>query len=548
VTVHRGGAGAGARPDDECAVSAHRRQQNSPPLSERAVSRFYITTAIDYANGDPHIGHAFEKIGADAIARAHRMFGRDVHFLIGMDEHGQKVAQTALAAGTTERAYVDEIAGHFQAMWARLQISNDQFIRTTSAPHIAGVQHLLERIFERAPDAFYEKSYAGWYCVGCEAFKNDSEIVDGHCAIHPTRELEWVEERNWFFRLSAYADQLRALITDQPNFVQPSSRRNEILGLLDIGLEDVSASRSRNTWAVPFPRPTSDGQAQSTYVWFDALPNYLTATGYPEPGYDTRWPASVHIVGKDITRFHCVIWPAMLMAAGLPLPERVWGHGFVLLGGERFSKSAGVKLDLGEAIDRFGSDAFRYFLLREIPFDGDGSFSWERFGDRYNADLANAFGNLASRVMSMLEKYNDGVIPAAPLCELDEQDLSDLTDAMSAIDGSRGYLIHEALGAIWRTIARANEFVQSTQPWALAKTPETREALLHVLGALGRALARQAIAIAPFMPTKAEDLWRALGASGSVHGQRWPTLVAVDPVGWRVTKGDALFPREESKG
>ncbi len=511
------------------------------------MSRFYITTAIDYANGDPHIGHAFEKIGADAIARFQRQLGRDVHFMIGMDEHGQKVAQTAAAAGVSEQAFVDGIAINFQAMWSRLQISNDQFIRTTSPTHKAGVQALIARIFDRSPDAFYEKSYAGWYCVGCESFKTDAEIVDEHCVLHPTRELEWVEERNWFFRLSAFAAQLRALIESVPAFVQPASRRNEILGLLDVGLEDVSASRSRNTWAVPFPRATSDGQPQSTYVWFDALPNYLTGTGFPDTdGWETRWPAQLHVIGKDITRFHCVIWPAMLMAAQVPLPERVWGHGFVLLGGERFSKSAGVKLDLGEAIDRFGSDAFRYFLLREIPFDGDGSFSWERFGERYNSDLANAFGNLASRVLSMIEKYNDGVIPASGPSELEAADLADLTDAASAMDGSRGFLLHEGLAAIWKTVARANEYVQVSQPWALAKVAESRGELMNVLGTLGRSLARQAVAIAPFMPTKAQELWEALGAPGSVHERRWPTLRPVDAAGWCVTKGAALFPREES--
>ena len=510
------------------------------------MSRFYITTAIDYANGDPHIGHAFEKIGADAIARMQRQLGNDVHFMIGMDEHGQKVAQTDADAGISEQEFVDTIAQRFQSMWTTLQISNDQFIRTTSPQHKAGVQALINRIFERSPDAFYEKSYAGWYCVGCESFKTDAEIVDGQCVLHSTRVLEWVEERNWFFRLSAYAAQLRTLVESPSEFVQPSSRRNEIIGLLDIGLEDVSASRSRNTWAVPFPRPTSDGQAQSTYVWFDALPNYLTGTGFPDvEGWETRWPAQVHVIGKDITRFHCVIWPAMLLAAGLPLPEHVWGHGFVLLGGERFSKSAGVKLDLGEAIDRFGSDAFRYFLLREIPFDGDGSFSWERFGERYNSDLANTFGNLASRVTSMIEKYNDGVIPAAPDGEVDVLDLADLLAAQQAMDGSRGYLLHEGLSLIWKTTARANEFVQSSQPWALAKVPEQRDALLAVLGTLGRSLARQAIAIAPVMPTKAQALWEALGAPGSVHAQRWPTLVRIDATGWRVTKGAALFPREE---
>ena len=270
---------------------------------------------------------------------------------------------------------------------------------------------LIERIHEVSPDDFYEKSYDGWYCVGCELFKRDNEIVDGKCVLHPTRELQWTEERNWFFRLTKYEGFLRERFAEQPDFLAPESRRNEILSLIDQGLEDISVTRSRLSWAIPFPIPTSDDVPQGTWVWFDALPNYLTATGFPESGWETRWPADLHVVGKDITRLHAVVWPAMLEAAKLPLARRVWAHGFVNLGGERFSKSAGVKLELSEAIERFGADAFRYFLMREVPFDADGNFSWERFEERYNADLANAWGNLASRTISMIEKYCDGVVP-----------------------------------------------------------------------------------------------------------------------------------------
>ena len=506
------------------------------------MSKFYLTTAIDYANGDPHIGHAYEKIGADAIARYHRQRGDDVHFLIGMDEHGQKVAQTAAERGVTPQAQVDEIAARFEAMWRRLSISNDQFIRTTSAHHIAGVQALIERIFERNPDDFYEKSYAGWYCVGCEAFKQDSEIIDGKCVLHPTRTLDWVEERNWFFRLSRYQEFLRDLVSR--GYLQPESRRNEILSLIDGGLEDVSASRSRFEWGVPFPRPTSTGEVQTTYVWFDALPNYLTATGFPAAGYDARWPADLHVIGKDITRFHAVIWPAMLQAAGVALPGRVWAHGFVYLGGERFSKSAGVKLDLDEAIARFGADAFRYFLLREVPFDNDGNFSWERFEERYNADLANALGNLASRVTSMIERYCAGVVPAGTTTPIDDADAVDLAAYHAAMDGSRGYLLHEALAALWRTVARANEYVQATAPWALAKDPARRGELETVLASVTRQLARQAVHLAPFMPEKAQALWVSLGGAGDVAAQRFARMTSLDAAGWRVAKGEPLFPKD----
>jgi methionyl-tRNA synthetase len=333
------------------------------------VPRFFLTTAIDYANGAPHLGHALEKIGADAIARAHRQLGYDVHFLIGMDEHGQKVAQTAEKQGVAPQQFVDAVAAEFQATWARLGISNDQFMRTTAPAHKAGVAKLIEQIFTAdasRPEAernFYERSYTGMYCVGCESFKQPADITDGQCALHPTRALEEVTERNWFFRLSAYTDRLKALFAATPEYLEPESRRNEILALLDQGLDDISASRARFDWGVPFPRPLSDGETQTTYVWFDALPNYWTARFFPGFEQQAAWPAQLHVIGKDITRFHCVIWPAMLMAAGEPLPAQVWAHGFISLGGERFSKSAGVKLELSEAIDRYGVDAFRYYLL-----------------------------------------------------------------------------------------------------------------------------------------------------------------------------------------
>ena len=506
--------------------------------------KFYLTTAIDYANGDPHFGHALEKIGADVIARSHRQMGEQVHFCIGMDEHGQKVAQTAAALGIEPQAFVDQIAVKFRTMWDALGISYDQFIRTTDGPHKSGVRAFIKRIADASPDDFYEKEYEGWYCVGCELFKRDDEIVDKKCVLHPTRELQWTKERNWFFRLSKYQAFLTRLIDDRPEFIQPETRRNEIKALIASGLDDLSITRARLAWAIPFPIPSPmGGEPQGTWVWFDALPNYLTATGYPDKSYKNRWPAQLHIVGKDITRLHAVVWPAMLQAAELALPERVWGHGFLSFGGERFSKSAGVKIELTDEIARFGADAFRYFLLREIPFDGDGSYSVERFEAVYTSELANGLGNLASRVIAMIEKYRAGVVPAGAATSLDTEDAADLAAAQAALDGSRGYLLHEALAAIARVTTRANLYIQQAQPWTLAKDPAKAGELDTVLAALARSLARQAVALAAFMPNKAEALWTQLGGPGTAAGTLYEQLPALQATGWQVKKGDGLFPR-----
>ena len=507
------------------------------------MSRFYLTTAIDYSNGDPHLGHALEKVGADAIARYRRIRGDAVHFLIGLDEHGKKVAQAAEARGTTPQALTDELAGRFRAMWARLAVSYDQFIRTTDAAHVAGVQALITRIRERDPDVFEERSYEGWYCVGCETFKKESEIVGGKCPEHPTRELEWTAETNWFFRLSRFAPFLKRLYAERPGFLEPESRRNEILALLEQGLEDISITRSHLPWSIPFPVPSADGERQGTWVWFDALPNYLTATGFPGEGWEARWPAQLHVIGKDITRHHCLVWPAMLEAAGLPLPERVWAHGFIHLGGERFSKSAGVKLELAEAVDRFGPDAFRYFVLREVPFDGDGSFSWERFEERYVADLADAFGNLASRVLAMLERYRGGAVPAADgATPLDAAGAEAVARYAAAMDG---LLLHRGAAAAWELVAEANAYVERQAPWALAKKGDDA-ALDATLAALARALLRLAVLAAPLIPASADRLWAALG-----QGERVPALGAweraVHPAlaGASTHKIPPLFPKPE---
>jgi methionyl-tRNA synthetase len=501
---------------------------------------FYITTAIDYANGEPHHGHAYEKLGADAIARYMRQAGRSVHFLTGLDEHGQKVAQTADARAMPPQAFVDEIADAFQAMWRRLEISYDQFIRTTDAAHKRGVRDLIERIHARSPNDFYEQTYEGWYCVGCELFKRDNEIVDGRCVLHPTRELQWTQERNWFFRLTRYQHFLREHFDRHPDFLLPESRRNEMLALLDAGLEDISVTRARLSWAIPFPLPLSEGEIQGTWVWFDALPNYLTDTGYPDGDWEAWWPADLHVVGKDITRLHAIIWPAMLHSAGLPVPKHVWGHGFVTLGGERFSKSAGVTLDLGEAIDRFGPDAFRYFLLREVPWDADGNFSWERFEERYTSELANGLGNLASRTLSMVAKYRGGETPSV---DLRADPVVDRVVAAyrQAMDGN---LLHEGARAAFEVVWHANAFVAEVQPWAMAKAGDARAGELDAtLYDMVRYVAVAAVLFFPFMPEKMAELWRRVAGEREMPGI--DALAAMDVSGWRVSSGDPLFPRPE---
>jgi methionyl-tRNA synthetase len=505
------------------------------------VSRFYLTTAIDYANGDPHLGHAFEKIGADAIARYHRLIGDDVRFCMGMDEHGQKVAQTAAARGVEPQALVDELADRFRALWTRLGISNTRWVRTTDAHHRRGVKAFIEQALERNPDDFYEKTYEGWYCVGCELFKRENEISDGRCVLHPTRELQWTEERNWFFRLSRYQDFLRAHFDANPGFILPESRRNELLALLDSGLEDISITRARLSWAIPFPKATSDGETQGTWVWFDALPNYLTDTGYPDDeSWREWWPAQLHVVGKDITRLHAIIWPAMLQSAGLPLPERVWGHGFVTLGGERFSKSSGVTLHLDEAIDRFGADAFRYYLLREVPWDSDGGFSWERFAERYTSELANGLGNLASRSTSMLAKYREGRVPASPL-EISGHLQTAVVRYRDAMDRN---LLHAGVDVAYEVVRIANALVAEKQPWSVAKDPARADELDLILASMVRYLAAAATMLSPFMPSKTAELWERLG-SGRDDLPSLDELATLDVSGWTVQSGGILFPRPE---
>ncbi|HEU5218503.1 MAG TPA: methionine--tRNA ligase [Gemmatimonadales bacterium] len=503
------------------------------------MAKFYLTTAIDYSNGDPHLGHALEKVGADCICRYRRLRGDAVHFLMGMDEHSQSVIQAADQAGVTPAAWVERMAGRFADFWRRLECSNDDWIRTTEPRHKAAVTALLEAIRARSPDDLFQGEYQGLYCTGCEEFKTDAQIVNGHCIEHPTLDLVPTNERNWFFRLSRYAEPLLARIRSGELAVEPAIRRNEVLRLIESGLEDVSISRQRLEWGIPFP---GDPQ-QTVYVWFDALINYLTASGYPAAGYERLWPADAHVIGKGITRFHCVIWPAMLLAAGVALPKRVWAHGYVQWGGTKMSKTAGTAVSLDGAIERHGPDALRYFLLREIGFEGDGNFTWERFDERYTADLADGLGNLASRTLAMLAKYRNGVVPG-------DSTLTPLDTAAAAVLGAYAqamdrFDVRGGADAAWSLVTEANQYIVRTAPWTLAK--EGKEAELdQALGSLARCLYRLAVLGAPILPEKCALLYASLGRSGRPEGSLWQSLANPPIAGDQTTRAPVLFPKPDA--
>jgi methionyl-tRNA synthetase len=502
------------------------------------VPKFYLTTAIDYSNGDPHVGHALEKVGADCLARWRRLRNDAVHFVMGMDEHSQAVVQAASQAGVTPQAWVDRMAATFAKFWQRLECSQDDWIRTTEPRHTRAVTALLERIQARRPQDLFEAEYEGLYCNGCEEFKQESQIVDGRCIEHPTLELVSRKERNHYFRLSTYGDRLLELIRSGTLAVDPAIRRNEVVRLIEGGLQDISISRQRQPWGIPYP----DDAQQTVYVWFDALINYLSATGFPDAEYERLWPADLHVIGKGITRFHCVVWPAMLLAADVPLPRRVWAHGYVQWAGAKMSKTAGTAISLDAAITRHGPDALRYFLLREIGFENDGNFTWERFDARYTADLADTLGNLASRTLSMVQRYRDGVVPHDPSgfetpMEADARQL--LTAYADAMDG---LALADGADRMIALAARANRYVEETAPWKLAKANQSGE-LDTVLANLVRTVARLALLALPFMPEKGAALWQALGSGRPWTDLRFEAARDPDPGGWRVEKLPPLFPK-----
>ena len=424
--------------------------------------RYFLTTAIDYVNSRPHLGTAYEKITADVIARYRRLTGARTHFLMGNDEHSQNVFKRAQEQGKDALAYCDEMEQVFREVWRRLDISFDDFIRTTDRKrHWPAVQKMAQACLDAGD--IYEGTYEGWYCVGCESFKQEKDLVDGLCPIHQTKP-EWIREKNWFFRLSKYQRPLLDLYRANPHFIEPEIRRNEMVRLVESGLEDISMSRAGQSWGVPLPFDSGS----VVYVLFDALIHSATAVGYgwDEDQFRSWWPADLHIVGKDITRFHCVFWPAMLMSAGVPLQHQVFGHGWVFFKGERMSKSLGNIVDPLDAAQRFGPDPLRLYLTKEIPYGADGDFTWERFEEKYNADLANNLGNLVSRVSAMTEKYRGGRLTASGgglLATIANDSVQVYRAAMDT------HALHEGVAAAFRLVSAANEFIAETQPWSLAK-------------------------------------------------------------------------------
>jgi len=504
------------------------------------MRKFYITTAIDYVNSLPHIGTAYEKIAADCIARAKRLLGYEVRFCMGTDEHSVNVKKRALESGLDPKSFCDLMVPQFVGIWEKLSISYDDFIRTTEPRHITGVTALFRKI--QAAGDIYSDIYRGWYCEGCEAFIREKDLVEGMCPNHQTKPA-WIEERNYFFRLSRYGQRLLEHIRANPGFILPETRRNEIVRLIEDGLDDISVSRSGFDWGIPLP----GDPGHVVYVWFDALINYISALGYggEAPLYEKYWPADIHIIGKDITRFHCVIWPAMLMSAGEPLPRSVFGHGFIYHRGEKMSKSLGNVVSPLDIADRFGADPLRFFLLREVVFGNDGDFTYERFVERYNSDLANDLGNLYSRVVSMIGRWCGEIIPDDAELPADAVSLAWPETVRVWTEAVERYDLSGACDALWELVRAANRRVEERAPWNLAKDPARKGELAGVLYDLACVCAGAAVLVEPYMPAAAEKIWTGLSFPGSVTDVRLDSGSAIPraPKGTRIEKGAALFPR-----
>jgi methionyl-tRNA synthetase len=505
-----------------------------------STMKFFLTTAIDYVNSKPHLGTAYEKITADVIVRYKRLAGFDTYFLMGNDEHSQNVFRRAQELGQDPLTYCDEMERVFTAVWRKLDVSNNDFIRTTDPKrHKPAVQRMAQACYDAGD--IYEGMYEGWYCEGCEAFKQEKDLVNGYCPVHPTIKPQWIREKNWFFRLSSYQQPLLQHYAAHPEFIEPESRRNEILRLVEAGLDDISVSRAGQSWGIPLP---FDPQSV-VYVWFDALINYAAAVGY---GWNDElcskwWPADLHVIGKDITRFHCVVWPAMLMSAKLPLPKQVFGHGWMSVNGQRMSKSLGNVVDPVDAAERVGTDPLRLYLVKEVPYGGDGDFSYERLGEKYNADLANNLGNLVSRVAAMSERYRGGMLPAASASErLAAIAASAVRDYRRAMDA---YLLHEGAAAAFRLVDAANLFIADTEPWALARDPAQADRLTTVLADAAEAVRIASVLLLPVIPSSAAEILRRVGETRTAQDLRLDQDAQWRTSERRILNEGPLWPRRE---
>ena len=503
------------------------------------MSTFYVTTPIYYVNGEPHAGHAYTTIAADVLARYHRLKGDEVFFLTGVDEHAVNVYDAAKEEGLSPQAYCDKMAPVFIKLWERLNISNDIFLRTTSDMHKRGAQKFLNVL--HASGDVYKGMYEGYYCPSCEEFVTEKELTDEKiCPIHKL-PLQWLEEENYFFRLSKYQDRLLAYIHENPDFIYPSARRNELLNFLETGLQDVSISRASLSWGIPFPFDPE----HIIYIWIEALSNYITALGYESDSerYRTFWPADVHMMAKDISRFHALLWPAMLMSANLPLPKQVVAHGWLTKDGEALSKTRGIFIDMDTDIVTYGVDAFRYYLLREFSFGNDGDYRPARLHARYNADLANDLGNLLNRVLGLINK-NFEAIPAPTTPGEFDDEIKDM--AQTTIDKLDAhievYAFDAALETIWEFVRRINRYVQQTEVWTLAK-PETKPRMGTILYNSLEALRFISVLISPFIPETTEKIQKQIGLVEFDTVAEWGRL----PVDLTVSTGDPIFPRIDTK-